>query len=176
MSDAGKPTKRIDTRKRRAPEIVRPTAPNQDSSDNSRSFERNGGGNLYVGGARGEFGTRVAKRVECGRCGKSDHVPYVPKDKSRALCRDCAALVLRAYEVGTKVPTETRPETCNLCGTPFRIPLSVPDDGDPLCPSCLRGFTTWSGTIDTPFEERQRQVVETRDNPSVVVRKTRDKR
>ena len=172
-NDADKPKKRIDTRKRKAPEIVRPPSKTASDAGERRSFDRHGSGNLYVGGARNEHGTRVAKRVECGRCGKSDHVPYVPKDHSKALCRDCAAQVLRAYEVGTRAPQETRPETCNLCGVPFRMPLNVPDDGDPLCPNCLRGFTTWSGTIDTPFEERQKQVMETRAVPGVVVRKTK---
>jgi len=163
--------KRVNTKKRKAPEVVRPTQPvDSRASASPQSFERKGGGNLYVGGAKNEFGTRVAKRVACGRCGAVDHVPYVPKDTSRALCRDCAALVLRAYEVGTRPPEETRPETCNLCGTPFRIPLHVEDDGDPLCPNCLRGFTTWSGSIDTPFHERQGRVLEARAK-GVVVRK-----
>jgi uncharacterized Zn finger protein (UPF0148 family) len=65
-----------------------------------------------------------------------------------------------------------RDEKCNLCGVPFQIPAFVKDDGDPLCPSCLRGFTTWSGSIDTPWEERQNRVLETRSSTSsVVVRK-----
>ena len=84
----------------------------------------------------------------------------------------CAAEVLKAFEVGTKVPTEMRDERCNLCGVPFQIPKFVKDDGDPLCQSCLRGFTTWSGSIDTPWQERQGRVLENRGtNPSVVVRK-----
>ena len=82
---------------------------------------------MYVGGSRNAFGTRIAKRVTCARCGKEDHVPHAPKDASKAMCRACAALVLRAYEVGTRAPIDTRPETCNLCGTPFRIPLAVED-------------------------------------------------
>jgi CxxC-x17-CxxC domain-containing protein len=172
--------KRVETRNRKPPVIERPQAPastagKPDEHVRKRPLERKGGGNLYVGGARNEHGTRVARRVVCGRCGSEDHVPYVPKESGKAMCRDCAALVLRAYEVGTKVPVETRPETCNLCGTPFRIPLSVVDDGDPLCPNCLRGFMTWSGSIDTPFSERQGRVIENR-GVGVVVRKkaTRD--
>ncbi|MBM4281618.1 MAG: hypothetical protein FJ137_12950 [Deltaproteobacteria bacterium] len=98
----------------------------------------------------------------------------MPKNGGKPLCRSCAALVLRAYEVGTRAPTETRAETCNLCGTPFRIPLSVVDDGDPLCPNCLRGFMTWSGSIDTPFEERQGRVIEAR-GAGVVLRKKADR-
>jgi hypothetical protein len=171
--------KRVDTRNRKPPVIERPPAATSTSTSTSvtateaprkRALERKGGGNLYVGGARNEHGTRVARRVVCGRCGSEDHVPYVPKESGKAMCRACAALVLRAYEVGTKVPVETRPETCNLCGTPFRIPLAVVDDGDPLCPNCLRGFMTWSGSIDTPFSERQGRVIEARGQ-GVVVRK-----
>jgi hypothetical protein len=197
--------KRVDTRNRKAPDIVRPSSgpgtsptrsppqtpfrsdgrppagapagpPAEDGSPQRRrrALERKGG-NLYVGGARNEHGTRVARRIECGRCGSEDHVPYVPREGGAPLCRPCAALVLRAYEAGTRAPVETRAETCNLCGSPFRIPLSFVDDGDPLCPSCLRGFMTWSGSIDTPFSERQGRVIETR-GAGVVVRKkaTRD--
>lgn len=167
--DTGK--KRVNTRGRKPPEVVRPIP--SGPAPAVRSFERKGGGNLYVGGVRNEHGTRVARRVACGRCGAEDHVPYAPRDSSRALCRACAALILRAYEVGTRAPEETRPEVCNLCGTPFRIPIHVVDDGDPLCPDCLRGFTTWSGNLDTPFAERQNRVMETRKS-GVVVRKRKD--
>ncbi len=170
-NESGK--KRVNTRARKAPEVIRPSAKPGPAAP-KRSFEREGGGNLYVGGPRNEHGTRVARRVACGRCGSEDHVPYAPKDSSKALCRACAALVLRAYEVGTKAPVETRPETCNLCGTPFRIPLSVEDDGDPLCQNCLRGFLTWSGSIDTPFSERQDRVIEER-KAGVVVRRKKTK-
>jgi hypothetical protein len=165
--------KRVNTRGRKPPEVVRPTAAAPARPARPKAFERVGGGNLYVGGPRNEHGTRVARRVACGRCGAEDHVPYAPRDASKALCRACAALVLRAYEVGTRAPTETRPETCHLCQTPFRIPISVKDDGDPLCPNCLRGFATWSGSLDTPFEERQQRIIETR-RTGVVVRKRRD--
>jgi hypothetical protein len=177
MSTTESGKKRVQTRNRKAPDIVRPTVPTAHASpaEARRPLARKGGGNLYVGGARNEHGTRVARRVVCGRCGVEDHVPYVPRDESRALCRGCAALVLRAYEVGTKAPTDTRPETCNLCGSPFRIPLAVPDDGDPLCPNCLRGFTTWSGSIDTPWTERQGRTLEARGSGVVVRRRsTRD--
>lgn len=173
-ADAAGGKKRVNTRGRKAPEIVRPQQKATAPSPPARPFERKGGGNLYVGGERNEFGTRIARRIACGRCGSEDHVPYVPKDPTKALCRACAALTLRAYEVGTKAPVDTRPETCNLCGTPFRIPLAVVDDGDPLCPSCLRGFTTWSGSIDTPFRERQGRVIEARKNGVVVRKKNLD--
>jgi hypothetical protein len=169
--DEGTPKKRVNTRGRKPPEIVRPLQKSDSPAKApSASFERKGGGNLFVGGARNEFGTRIAKRITCARCGADDHVPHAPKDPSKAMCRACAALVLRAYEVGTRAPVETRAETCNLCGTPFRIPIAVKDDGDPLCPSCLRGFTTWQGSIDTPWQERQNTVIEAR-RPGVVVRK-----
>lgn len=170
MEEQKQPKKRVNTRGRKPPEIVRPQSPNAAPKPVSPPFERKGGGNLYVGGARNEFGTRIAKRITCSRCGNDDHVPHAPKDLSKAMCRACAALVLRAYEMGTRAPIDTRPETCNLCGSPFRIPIAVKDDGDPLCPSCLRGFTTWQGSIDTPFEERQNRVLEQR-KPGVVVRK-----
>lgn len=115
-----------------------------------------------IGGARSEFGTRISRRVDCARCGRSDHVPYVPRERERALCRSCAAEVLRAYEHGVKARVPTRPATCNLCGTPFDLPITAEDDGDLLCPSCLRGWTSWQGSLETPYEERASKAVESR--------------
>ena len=169
-NDPGK--KRVNTRGRKPPEVVRPQVKAAPAGPAQRAHQHApAAGTVFVGGARNEHGTRVARRVACGRCGSTDHVPYVPKDQTKALCRACAAEVLNAFEVGTKAPTEMRDEKCNLCGVPFQIPTFVKDDGDPLCQSCLRGFTTWSGSIDTPWQERQGRVLETRGNPSLVVRK-----
>lgn len=125
-------------------------------------------GPKYVGGPRNEHGTRIARRVTCARCGTSDHVPYVPKDPARALCRTCAAEVLKTYEAGVKVRMPTRTVACNLCGTPFQLPITAEDDGDPLCPSCLKGFTTWQGSVDVPFEVRSDVVVEERLSGALV--------
>lgn len=113
-----------------------------------------------IGGVRSEFGTRIARRVDCARCGRSDHVPYVPRDRERALCRDCAAEVLRAYEHGVKARVPMRSANCNLCGTPFELPVTAYDDGDLLCPSCLKGWTTWQGSLETPYPERTATEVE----------------
>lgn len=115
-----------------------------------------------VGGARNEFGTRIARRIDCSRCGKSDHVAYVPKDRARALCRGCATEVLDLYEVGVRARAAVREVDCNLCGIRFGLPANVEDDGDLLCPSCLRGFTAWQGSVDVPFEERAALKTETR--------------
>jgi CxxC-x17-CxxC domain-containing protein len=117
-------------------------------------------GAKFVGGPRNEHGTRIARRIKCSRCGKSDHVPFVPKDAARALCRDCAAEMLKTFEVGVKVRMPTKPAVCNLCGAPFDLPITAEDDGDPLCSNCLKGFTTWQGSVDKPFEERSQTVTE----------------
>lgn len=115
-----------------------------------------------VGGSRNEFGTRVARRVDCSRCGRSDHVSYIPKEKHRALCRTCAAEVARAYEHGVKARVPMREVPCNLCGKTFALPVTAEDDGDLLCPDCLRGWTTWQGSVDTPHAERQHARTERR--------------
>lgn len=107
-----------------------------------------------VGGARNNYGTRISRHIECSRCGADDHVPFVPKDMKRALCRPCAVEVLKTYEVGVRVRVELKKIDCNLCGKPFEIPASVEDDGDLLCRDCLQGFTSWSGSVDTPYQER----------------------
>jgi hypothetical protein len=124
-----------------------------------------------MGAPRGEFGTRVARRVECHRCGSPDHVPYAPKDSSKALCRACAVIVLEAYEIGVQAKVKTRPEKCNLCGVPFDLPLNVEDDGDLLCRNCLRGFTAWQGGLDTPYAERSSTKVEPRRSGTVLRRR-----
>jgi len=125
-----------------------------------------------VGGARNEHGTRISRRVECTRCGKVDHVPWTKKDVKGALCRSCAADVLKLYEVGTKKRAETREVECNLCGIPFALPVTVEDDGDLLCPSCLRGFTVWQGDLDVPWEERTRQRSEARPSGTLLRRRS----
>lgn len=127
-----------------------------------------------VGGARNEFGTRVARRIDCSRCGRSDHIAYVPKDRAKALCRDCAVEVLRMYEVGVKARVSTRVVPCNLCGTPFDLPANVEDDGDLLCRSCLRGFTAWQGSVDVPFDERSRAHAEPRRSGTLIRRRKDD--
>lgn len=125
-------------------------------------------GPRFIGGPRNEHGTRIARRVTCARCGTADHVPYVPKDPTKALCRTCAAEVLKTYEAGVRVRVQTRKTLCNLCGAPFDLPVSAEDDGDPLCPSCLRGFTAWQGSVDVPFAEREKVVVEERLSGALV--------
>lgn len=140
----------------------------------ARSTHDGDEGPKFVGGPRNEHGTRVARRVTCARCGTADHVPYVPKDPTKALCRTCAADVLKTYEAGVRVRVQTRKTMCNLCGAPFDLPVSAEDDGDPLCPSCLRGFTSWQGSVDVPFAERQKTVVEERLSGALVRKRKSD--
>lgn len=155
---------------RRDKQGARPT-----SRDGKRGGARGKGpakdGVKRVGGARNEFGTRVARRIDCSRCGRSDHIAYVPKDRAKALCRDCAAEVLRLYEHGVKAKAAMRRVSCNLCGTPFDLPATVEDDGDLLCGSCLRGFTAWQGSVDVPFEERSRAQAEPRRSGTLIRRR-----
>jgi hypothetical protein len=113
-----------------------------------------------MGGERNEHGTRIARRIDCSRCGAVDHVPFVPQDPSRALCRACAGVVMKMYEEGVKIRMPTKQCACNLCGVPFELPITAVDDGDPLCQMCLQGFTAWQGSVDTPFEQRKALVHE----------------
>lgn len=107
-----------------------------------------------VGGARNAHGTRIARRVQCRRCEKSDHVAYVPKDRSKALCRDCAAEVLKAYEFGVRPKHETTRHSCTVCLNTFDLPSHVEDDGELCCQNCLRGFMAWKGKVGTPPSKR----------------------
>jgi hypothetical protein len=128
-------------------------------------------GPAFIGGPRNEFGTRVARRITCSRCGNVDHVPHAPKDLSRALCRSCAGEVLKTYEVGTRV-RETRPCVCTLCQRTFQLPISVElKDDVALCPDCLRGFATWTGGLGSTPEERESVEVEQRLGGTLVRRR-----
>jgi formylmethanofuran dehydrogenase subunit E len=111
---------------------------------------------IQVGGTRNEHGTRISRRIDCMRCGKSDHVSFSPKDRSKALCRACAEEVLNAYEVGVRAPKETRIIECCVCSTPFDLPVEVEDDGEMVCRNCLRGFMSWQSSLKTPIEDRGR--------------------
>lgn len=126
-----------------------------------------------IGGKRNEFGTRIARRVDCVRCGRSDHVAYVPREMGRALCRACAAEVARTVEFGVKARVPTRDVPCNLCGITFALPVTAEDDGDLLCPSCLKGWTTWQGSLETPHEERGMAELENRRSGTKLRRRDR---
>lgn len=161
------------TRDRKAPVVERKADPKGNTSAapkprRERPARGEPDGPKFVGGPRNEHGTRIARRVTCARCGTSDHVPFVPKDPALALCRNCAMEVLKTYDAGVKVRMPTRMTKCNLCGIPFALPITAEDDGDPLCPSCLKGFTSWQGSIDTPFEVRGDVVVEERLSGALV--------
>ena len=143
----------------------------KDKKKNDKKREGPTSAHHIVGGPRNKHGTRISKRVLCTRCGKNDYVQFVPQDKSKVLCRDCAVQILRTYEEGAHIRMETRTVACNLCGTPFGMPITAVDDGDPLCINCLRGFTTWQGSIDAPFAERQNTVVETRSSGALLRKK-----
>ena len=171
----GEPKKRIERKKRAAPVVtVKPTANDAPPPRPRRARDDRAGtaldGPKFVGGPRNEHGTRIARRVTCTKCGTSDHVPYVPKNPANALCRNCAAEVLKTFEAGTKAPMELKAAVCSLCGTPFQLPSTVVFEKDqlPLCRSCLRGFATWQGSKDTPFEERADTVVEERLSGALV--------
>ncbi len=107
-----------------------------------------------VGGERNEHGTRVARRIECHRCGAVDHSQWVEQKNDHALCRECAEELLGVLELGRKEKHQTRREVCNLCGVPFDLPTFVKDDGDLLCGGCIRGFMGWKGTLDREYEDR----------------------
>lgn len=125
----------------------------------------------FVGGPKNQFGTRVARRITCSRCGEVDHVPHAPRDLSRALCRSCAREVLKTYEAGTRVPVPMQPAVCSLCKKPFALPAKVELTDEILCPDCLRGFATWTGGIDSAWESRQDVVLEQRVGGTLVRRR-----
>ena len=40
-------------------------------------------------GGSGSSGPRVSTPITCSKCGKQDSVPFVPRDTSTVLCKDC---------------------------------------------------------------------------------------
>jgi CxxC-x17-CxxC domain-containing protein len=107
-----------------------------------------------VGAARQEFGTRTSRRIDCTRCGKSDHVPFVPRNRENVLCRACAEEVVNVYEVGVQLPRAMRDATCAVCQVTFQISEKVPEDAEVLCRECLRGNATWQGGLHQDPSER----------------------
>jgi hypothetical protein len=139
--------------------------------DRSRPAAADPNARRVIGGQRNEHGTRVSRRIDCQRCGKSDHVPWTKNNEPFALCRTCAAEVLATFEVGLKERVKTNHVDCNLCGKPFDIPVTVEDDGDLLCRSCLRGFMDWQGDLDTPYAERTERTSQPRRSGTLLRRR-----
>ena len=54
--------------------------------------------------------TRVATAIVCCHCGKDDRLPFVPRNKSQAMCRDCAAEHLDIHLPGAKQIDEEIPD------------------------------------------------------------------
>jgi len=92
-------------------------------------------------------GTRVARRIKCSACGKSDTIDFAPKDPTKVLCRKCA---FETYGVldPDDVALRTQSVKCSVCRKNFDLttdPERGPDAGMPVCRDCRNGVETKQG-------------------------------
>jgi|GEM_PF-2608780 len=73
---------------------------------------------------RSEFGTRVAKRITCSHCGKSEHVSFIPHENKPIYCRACAELELGVVDdsLGEKQEILTTCPGCKQVFSTFLLP------------------------------------------------------
>jgi hypothetical protein len=125
----------------------------------------------FEGGARTEFGTRVAKAITCTRCGKEDYIAFKPKDPAKVMCKKCTAEVAGLDEHGDPLKKRFDEVVCDQCGRTHRIPVArkrkSPRDDDPvLCPDCRHGIESVQGTKTLTGERRRSGIILKRKGPS----------
>jgi CxxC-x17-CxxC domain-containing protein len=98
---------------------------------------------------RSAHGTRVARRVVCASCGKTDIIDFAPRDVSTALCRDCAFQQLRFRDPDNPAHF-AHTITCATCGRIAKVPFEPKDPSAVECPDCYRG-------IESKQENRSRR-------------------
>jgi len=119
----------------------------------------------FPGGARTEFGTRVAKAITCVRCGKQDYLAFKPKDPDKVMCKDCTLEVVGLNEHGDPVQDPLMEIVCQQCGKESRIPRRKPpkpgeEDVEPiLCSDCFMGIETRQGNKSVTGERRKSGVI-----------------
>lgn len=119
----------------------------------------------FPGGARTEFGTRVAKAITCVRCGKEDYLAFKPKDPDKVMCKACTLEVAGRDEHGDLVQDKLMDITCQHCGKQARIPRRKPpkpgeEDVEPiLCQDCFLGIETRQGNRTLTGERRKSGVI-----------------
>ncbi|MEW5850002.1 MAG: hypothetical protein AB2A00_14495 [Myxococcota bacterium] len=120
----------------------------------------------FAGGARTEFGTRVAKSVTCVRCGKEDYLAFKPKDPAKQMCRACTLEVAGFDEHGDPAKRDPTVEfTCPRCGRVAKIRQSIlsaprePDDDPVVCSDCFLGIETKQGNKALTGERRKSGVI-----------------
>ncbi|MBH1989061.1 MAG: hypothetical protein I8H75_04750 [Myxococcaceae bacterium] len=126
---------------------------------------------LNVGGTRNAHGTRIARRITCDKCGQQDHITARPSRTHGTFCRACALEVLNALEVGKKAPRDLKELCCSNCQRSFTLPVHVEIKKGTLCPSCLRGFETWRGSVNMSASDRASLHCEVRKS-GVMLRKS----
>lgn len=110
---------------------------------------------LIVGGERNEHGTRICRKITCGKCQKVDYVAVSRTKKGDTFyCRDCAKTEISAYEKGTRVKCEMVDVNCGQCAKVFTYPKAFKRNGSLLCSDCYSGFEVWRGSLEQAVHER----------------------
>jgi protein-arginine kinase activator protein McsA len=109
-----------------------------------------------VGGERNGHGTRICRKVTCGKCQKVDYVAVSRFKKEDSLfCRECAKDELLAFEKGTRMKPEMDEVICCQCAKPFTFPKGLRKAGPLMCSDCYQGFEVWRGSLDKPAHEQE---------------------
>ena len=94
-----------------------------------------------VNKVRTEFGTRVARRINCNSCGKSDTIDFVPKDGSNILCRKCAYEKYNVHDPDQQALSEYTYK-CASCSIEFKSRLFFENEDEIKCSNCYMGIET----------------------------------
>ena len=90
---------------------------------------------------RTEFGTRVARRITCTACGKSDTIDFVPQDGGAIVCRQCAYEKYNVHDPDRKDFSEYDYD-CSTCGVKFKSGIFFEDENEIQCSNCYMGIET----------------------------------
>lgn len=113
-----------------------PEGPPRRGPDRDRSTSAKPGAPRAVRKIRNEHGTRVARRIVCAHCGKSDTVDFAPRDPAATFCRACAFTQLNVVDPDERA-LRTRVRPCSACGRPADVDRQGPDI---LCGDCFLGI------------------------------------
>lgn len=125
-----------------------------------------------VGSSRGEFGTRISRKVVCEKCQKVDYVSVsFAKKNTRLFCSLCAESEIGAVEFGRAMKPDLIDCKCSQCKKNFQFPQHLKKRGPLLCADCHQGFEIWSGSLAKSPKERESGVISRR--PAGTVLRTR---
>lgn len=110
--------------------------------------------------SRNQFGTRLASRVNCEKCGKVDYVTVRVASSKQQFCRDCAEKILYTFDQGRIIAEKQTDCVCTKCQRHFLATLALTKKKEQLlCLDCLRGFDVWRGKASVLRKENNHSIL-----------------